>query len=405
MNVQGYCTRPGRSPVKTNFITPSLSNKCLRLQTPVGRMFNCLFQLSTAPHFIWEILDEKLVDAKNRDRWRFPGVMPLQISRFDRLLVLWRVIRDDPSTIACNRGIQLPLKCFASVLRGSNLSLKCMKLFSGSGLRFHRADPSVFSHRASDCILKIQLFKLTVNEICGNTCGEQGTASDQQSPKTKTGSFPFKGTKFVVFNDTYCDWFLKINCLGVFGLLLWITGDLLLDGWWNDRIAKLGVLIGGRGLTDKERILLAFSSTVVAVRFGLQAVIMYHDKACLFPCCNTLISWQTCYPKSPKVYAWSHDRDDPTNQKRHVTVLHIGPITSPEAAVRAASSRSTAMPVAKPKVKPIGRPKLPKGHAKSTTMLVRMSEEDRRGVEAAAKANGQTVSEWLRTTIYGVIHV
>lgn len=42
------------------------------------------------------------------------------------------------------------------------------------------------------------------------------------------------------------------------------------------------------------------------------------------------------HPTSPKVYAWSHDTDDPANPKRHVTVLHIGPVTSPQAAVRAA---------------------------------------------------------------------
>ena len=42
------------------------------------------------------------------------------------------------------------------------------------------------------------------------------------------------------------------------------------------------------------------------------------------------------HPKAHKVYAWSHDTDDPANPKRHVTVLHMGPITSPQLAVRAA---------------------------------------------------------------------
>ncbi len=37
-----------------------------------------------------------------------------------------------------------------------------------------------------------------------------------------------------------------------------------------------------------------------------------------------------------RVYAWAHDTDDPANPRRHVTVLHLGPITSPLAAVRAA---------------------------------------------------------------------
>ena len=42
------------------------------------------------------------------------------------------------------------------------------------------------------------------------------------------------------------------------------------------------------------------------------------------------------HPKAPKVYAWAHDTDDPTQPRKHVTVLHIPPITSAVAAVRAA---------------------------------------------------------------------
>jgi hypothetical protein len=42
------------------------------------------------------------------------------------------------------------------------------------------------------------------------------------------------------------------------------------------------------------------------------------------------------HPKTDTAYAWSHDTDDPRNPKRHVTVLHIEPATSPLAAVRAA---------------------------------------------------------------------
>ena len=42
------------------------------------------------------------------------------------------------------------------------------------------------------------------------------------------------------------------------------------------------------------------------------------------------------HPKAEHVYAWSHETDDPDNPKRHVTVLHMGPITSPQLAVRAA---------------------------------------------------------------------
>jgi hypothetical protein len=41
------------------------------------------------------------------------------------------------------------------------------------------------------------------------------------------------------------------------------------------------------------------------------------------------------HPKAPRVYAWAHETDDP-NKPRHVTVLHIHPVTSPILAVRAA---------------------------------------------------------------------
>jgi hypothetical protein len=42
------------------------------------------------------------------------------------------------------------------------------------------------------------------------------------------------------------------------------------------------------------------------------------------------------HPKASKAYAWAHDTDDPLQPKRHVTVLHIPPVTSPKLAVRAA---------------------------------------------------------------------
>jgi hypothetical protein len=41
------------------------------------------------------------------------------------------------------------------------------------------------------------------------------------------------------------------------------------------------------------------------------------------------------HPKAPKIYAWAYETDNP-KKPRHVTVLHLGPITSPLLAVRAA---------------------------------------------------------------------
>lgn len=42
---------------------------------------------------------------------------------------------------------------------------------------------------------------------------------------------------------------------------------------------------------------------------------------------------------------------------------------------------------------------MPKGEAKGSIVPVRFSPEDRKRVEAAAKASGQTVSQWIRGTL------
>jgi hypothetical protein len=41
------------------------------------------------------------------------------------------------------------------------------------------------------------------------------------------------------------------------------------------------------------------------------------------------------HQKATRAYAWAHKTDDP-KKRRHVAVLHLGPITSPLLAVRAA---------------------------------------------------------------------
>jgi predicted HicB family RNase H-like nuclease len=56
------------------------------------------------------------------------------------------------------------------------------------------------------------------------------------------------------------------------------------------------------------------------------------------------------------------------------------------------------MPAQKPKPRPVGRPKL-HNLAKSNIVPVRFSAEDRSKVEAAAKASGMTLSEWIRSTL------
>ena len=41
------------------------------------------------------------------------------------------------------------------------------------------------------------------------------------------------------------------------------------------------------------------------------------------------------HPKTHRVYAWAHETEDVDHPRRHVTVLHIPPATSPRKAVQA----------------------------------------------------------------------
>jgi predicted HicB family RNase H-like nuclease len=56
-----------------------------------------------------------------------------------------------------------------------------------------------------------------------------------------------------------------------------------------------------------------------------------------------------------------------------------------------------------PKPKKPGRPRLPKAEAKGSIVPVRFSPEDRKRVEAAAKASNKTVSAWIRSTLLATI--
>jgi uncharacterized protein (DUF1778 family) len=58
-----------------------------------------------------------------------------------------------------------------------------------------------------------------------------------------------------------------------------------------------------------------------------------------------------------------------------------------------------AVPEPKPKPKKVGRPKLPKGAAKSSSVNLRFNAEYRKRIDAAAKAKKVTVSEWMRSVI------
>ena len=55
--------------------------------------------------------------------------------------------------------------------------------------------------------------------------------------------------------------------------------------------------------------------------------------------------------------------------------------------------------MSQPKAKKVGRPKLAKGHAKAHIVPVRFNPELLKRIEQAAKASGQNVSEWIRSTL------
>lgn len=57
------------------------------------------------------------------------------------------------------------------------------------------------------------------------------------------------------------------------------------------------------------------------------------------------------------------------------------------------------------KPRKVGRPKLSKADAKSSIVPIRFNREDRKKVEAAARASKMTVSEWIRSTLNAAIEV
>lgn len=57
----------------------------------------------------------------------------------------------------------------------------------------------------------------------------------------------------------------------------------------------------------------------------------------------------------------------------------------------------------KMKPKKVGRPKLPKSEAKARIIPVRFDADSLKRITASAKANNQTVSEWIRSTLLGAM--
>jgi len=42
------------------------------------------------------------------------------------------------------------------------------------------------------------------------------------------------------------------------------------------------------------------------------------------------------HPQAKRIYAWSHETDDPANPRQHITVLQIPPAVTPQKAVQVA---------------------------------------------------------------------
>jgi len=58
-----------------------------------------------------------------------------------------------------------------------------------------------------------------------------------------------------------------------------------------------------------------------------------------------------------------------------------------------------------PKPKKVGRPVLPKWEAKAKIMPIRLSPDDRKQIEKAAKDSKQTVSQMVRSTLMAALEV
>jgi uncharacterized protein (DUF1778 family) len=58
-----------------------------------------------------------------------------------------------------------------------------------------------------------------------------------------------------------------------------------------------------------------------------------------------------------------------------------------------------------PKAKRVGRPKLPKGHAKGRVFGIRLTDDDIKKLTAAAKTRKQTLTEFIRGPLSAAMEV
>lgn len=52
-----------------------------------------------------------------------------------------------------------------------------------------------------------------------------------------------------------------------------------------------------------------------------------------------------------------------------------------------------------PNAKKIGRPPTPKGHAKASTLRIRVTPDEYKAIKTKAAAKGHSVSHWIRSTL------
>lgn len=57
----------------------------------------------------------------------------------------------------------------------------------------------------------------------------------------------------------------------------------------------------------------------------------------------------------------------------------------------------------KRKVRKAGRPPLPKGEAKAAMLRIRVTADESKAYDAAARAKKQTISEWIRSTLNAAV--
>ena len=57
----------------------------------------------------------------------------------------------------------------------------------------------------------------------------------------------------------------------------------------------------------------------------------------------------------------------------------------------------------KQKAKKAGRPPLPKGDAKDETLRIRVTPNELRAIESAARGKKQSVSGWIRSTLNAAV--